>query len=269
MSRLALLWVREYSPARGRAYQVLEALASYVHEHDNKCRRGCDREGIAWPSVPTIAADLRCSVRSVQYALRGLEAAGVIEREPTGRSANYRLPMPTPTLPDEGVSEAVPDPVPAPVGPAAAAVSDLESCISEVQILHHRGADSAPDFIGSRREHPDVAPPALPQASKGMEERLPAPISPPLRGCSRHLSDPDPGCVRCQARSVLAEGALRAEQTRADARAATGKARAGRRRKVPVGSGRSQYVVPEPEPLAAGLAEAVPGAIRGDPRGRS
>lgn len=51
--------------------------------------------GAAWPSVPTLARETGCAVRTVRYALRALERAGLATpaRRP-GRSTVYRVHLP-------------------------------------------------------------------------------------------------------------------------------------------------------------------------------
>jgi len=58
------------------------------------CLADCanDRDGRAWPAVATIARRSRLGERAVQYALRELEALGLLESKQTeGRSTRYRL----------------------------------------------------------------------------------------------------------------------------------------------------------------------------------
>lgn len=68
MSYRALYWAARYTteatPGMGR---VLSELAAFA-----------DADGVAWPSVPTMAADLGMSERNVQRMLRSLEGAGLI-----------------------------------------------------------------------------------------------------------------------------------------------------------------------------------------------
>lgn len=81
MSLRATLWALDEAPVTdARHVLVLVALAD--HADDNG--RGC------WPSVTTIAARARCSVRTVHRALRELEAAGVIVRGDQSLVAKFR-----------------------------------------------------------------------------------------------------------------------------------------------------------------------------------
>ena len=52
----------------------------YVYLRD----RG-DSEGACWPGVKTIARELKLSPRTVQRALRDLEQAGLVQRQPRYR----------------------------------------------------------------------------------------------------------------------------------------------------------------------------------------
>jgi DNA-binding IscR family transcriptional regulator len=68
MSIQQVAWVLEHEhTTSGRERLVLLAIANH------------DGDGGSWPSVATLAREAGCSERSAQYALRELEAAGVIE----------------------------------------------------------------------------------------------------------------------------------------------------------------------------------------------
>jgi hypothetical protein len=63
---------------------VLWAMGSYVNW----------RTGTTWVALPTIAADLNCCVRTVQYAVRRLIAAGAIAETPRpGQPTIWRFPL--------------------------------------------------------------------------------------------------------------------------------------------------------------------------------
>jgi hypothetical protein len=63
---------------------VLWTMGSYVNW----------RTGDTWVSLATVAADLNCAIRTVQYAVRRLIAAGLIaeDRRP-GRTTIWRFPL--------------------------------------------------------------------------------------------------------------------------------------------------------------------------------
>lgn len=79
MSVQAIGWVFDHSTAEGRERLVLLSLANHAGRDDWEC----------WPSVQTIAREVRLSVRTVQRSLRILEEQGhitVAERgEPDSR----------------------------------------------------------------------------------------------------------------------------------------------------------------------------------------
>lgn len=62
-------------------------------------RDRADASGICWPSISTIAADLKLSRRTVQRALNDLERAGLVKRQhrcrPNGSltSNQYRITL--------------------------------------------------------------------------------------------------------------------------------------------------------------------------------
>ena len=63
---MARVW--EYSTARRGDLLVLQALADFAHD-----------DGIAWPSVETLARKARLSVRQTQYAIRRLVRSGELK----------------------------------------------------------------------------------------------------------------------------------------------------------------------------------------------
>lgn len=79
-------WIREWAsrvaPVRGTQKQILDALAGFASEN-----------GVAWPSVPTLADRAGRCERTARNALRALEAAGLVVTVPSrGRTSNrYRL----------------------------------------------------------------------------------------------------------------------------------------------------------------------------------
>ena len=85
MSVEALRWARSVQPVRlgGPAKAVLRDLADRAN-----------RSAVCWPSVATIAASTDLSERTVQRALRLLEAEGLIVTTMTGRSSRYVLQIP-------------------------------------------------------------------------------------------------------------------------------------------------------------------------------
>jgi len=78
----ALKWVRDVEPGLGGvATAVLRDLADRSNE-----------SGVCWPSVATICNDTKFSRRTVQVALRQLEANGLlITKQIHGRSSRYVL----------------------------------------------------------------------------------------------------------------------------------------------------------------------------------
>jgi hypothetical protein len=83
MSIEATKAVWEWSQQKSGALLVLLALADYTN-----------KEGIAWPAVPTLARKVRMSIRNVQRHLHTLENAGELEiRRNQGRRGSniYRI----------------------------------------------------------------------------------------------------------------------------------------------------------------------------------
>lgn len=70
------------------------AKSVYMYLHDR-----ADASGICWPSINTIAADLKLSRRTVQRALNDLERAELVKRQPRSRpngsltSNRYRITL--------------------------------------------------------------------------------------------------------------------------------------------------------------------------------
>jgi DNA-binding MarR family transcriptional regulator len=82
MSIQTLCWVLEHSDARLGKRLVLLSLANHAHPDGTN----------AFPGVATIAHETRMKRRNVQYALRELEASGVIKRTGDRRGTNvYRV----------------------------------------------------------------------------------------------------------------------------------------------------------------------------------
>ena len=77
--------VLDHSRAKGTARMVLFVLAECAN-----------RDGLCWPSVPTIAERCACSESSVYRALDGLKAAGEIKvvRDEPGKVVVYRITVP-------------------------------------------------------------------------------------------------------------------------------------------------------------------------------
>lgn len=92
----ALKVVRAHSRATGTPRGVLTVIATYANE-----------EGLARPSMATIARDLGHSSRTVTRAVAALEALGelvVIERGTGARASRYRIPLDS--LVDNSLAEA-------------------------------------------------------------------------------------------------------------------------------------------------------------------
>lgn len=256
MSDLALVYVRNFSPVRGRQYQVLEQLAEHTHHHDARCKRTCGRQGLAWPSVRRMAEILSCSHTAIHRALRALEADGHVEKKRTGRSSMYRVVMHEPQLP-AAVDEA-PEPVENPVENAVqGSPVPVGNAPSDVTKREIRSPETGDDLSGMRagitraREAP---PPPGPEVPKDAGSASSAGGSPPR--CPHHATPRD-DCRACRALGVIARA-----RARADARAATRSARAERE---PGGYG-PRGNRPGPQPVASALAGVVTG-IDDPPRG--
>lgn len=91
----------------GTLYQNEElshrARSVYMYLHDRS-----DAAGICWPSIKTVAADLKLSRRTVQRALNDLEQAGLVMRQlrhrPNGSltSNQYQIQKKTSQSPAKG-----------------------------------------------------------------------------------------------------------------------------------------------------------------------
>lgn len=83
MSVQWLAWVFEAAEVSGTQRLVLLSLANHA-----------DDSGVCWPSLNTVAREARVSRRRAEDAVRGLVAAGFVEREvnaaPVARHAGYR-----------------------------------------------------------------------------------------------------------------------------------------------------------------------------------
>jgi DNA-binding transcriptional MocR family regulator len=82
---------REWAAQQRTTHPIDTIVLIAIADRHNAKRGGC------WPHVKTIAAEAHCSERTVRYALKRLEAAGLIERvtqmhAKRGQQANlYRL----------------------------------------------------------------------------------------------------------------------------------------------------------------------------------
>lgn len=112
MSVEALTWAKKVRlpeppkdahTSRLSAKAILMSLADYA-----------DADGIAYPSVTTIADETEQSQRAAQYALKWLESVGLIERQPRFRTPNGRQTSNVYVLPMRGAPGASP-----PVQPGA------------------------------------------------------------------------------------------------------------------------------------------------------
>ncbi len=89
MSGFAVGWAKGQIAPSVTAKAVLVALADYA-----------DQDGVAWPAVARLATEVQVSERTAQRAIRALEEAGLVKREPTTRgdggqtSNRYRLALP-------------------------------------------------------------------------------------------------------------------------------------------------------------------------------
>jgi DNA-binding transcriptional MocR family regulator len=118
----ALKWAREPRPGLGGpATAVLRDLADHASE-----------SGSCWPAVATMAAETGLSRRTVQRALRRLEAAGLISVRPTGRGSLYVLALPRKANPQ--------------------VVSRCQSDASEASESHLRGVRVTPKALRSQKK---------------------------------------------------------------------------------------------------------------------
>lgn len=89
MSGAALGWAKAQIAPTTIAKAVLVCLADYA-----------DADGVAWPSVPSLAKEVQVSDRTVQRALRALAECGIVSvtervRQDGGQTSNgYQLAMP-------------------------------------------------------------------------------------------------------------------------------------------------------------------------------
>jgi len=84
MSFEAIRWILENSKTKGAQRLILIVIAEHA-----------DKNGLAWPSVETIARLANCSARFVKQTIAKLESGElVIERGGgRGRSNRYRIPL--------------------------------------------------------------------------------------------------------------------------------------------------------------------------------
>jgi hypothetical protein len=93
MSAIALGWAKQQQAPSALAKAVLICLADYA-----------DADGLAWPKIGTLAAEVQASERTVQRCIRALEEAGLVTREDRfradqGQTSNgYKLPLPGDSL---------------------------------------------------------------------------------------------------------------------------------------------------------------------------
>lgn len=158
MSYVVVQFVRRHSQAKGATLAVHIVLAEHARSDGTN----------AHPSVARIAAETRCSRRTVQYALRTLEDAGCIRRTGLRRSGTivYAVLM----------TDAAKGPVPR--------FADVADCAGGAQSTTSRGATSAPEpsVKGQRKVPIEVAVEgtgAGAQRTHGLHA---------LRDASRHLS---------------------------------------------------------------------------------
>lgn len=82
MSEEAIVWASGQKAPDAASKAVLMRLAAYADAH-----------GVAWAAVPTIAEELQVAERTVQRALRKLEAEGCAMIAPTGRYHHRNVPF--------------------------------------------------------------------------------------------------------------------------------------------------------------------------------
>lgn len=131
MSVQAMSWVIDFSVHSSNDFVVLLMIANHAKS---------DGSG-AWPSVPTLAKEARCSIRAVQYSIQRLVRSGElhIDRES---------------------------------GPQKARVYSVPG----VQILHPRGANG--DMEGCKSRHRNKEEPSIKQPSRSVATRIPEEFMP-------------------------------------------------------------------------------------------
>lgn len=126
MSVHVTAYVWEHSAQSGTDLLLMLAIADMAN-----------KEGVAWPSVPTLSRFIRMSERSVQRTLASLEASGELEvqrnRGPNGThlyrvKMNQSLPLFTPdTLPTGGDVKLSPDKLTGVTGVAGGVTSEAKT----------------------------------------------------------------------------------------------------------------------------------------------
>lgn len=159
MAYQVVQWIRRHSPTRDANRAVLVVLAEHARRDGSN----------SYPSVLTIAAEVACSERTVQYALRALEEAGCIAETGRRRSGTKVWQV---LMTDAAKAAALPPRPRSQVAPLG------------VQPAAHRGAHVAPEpsVNGQRKVPIEVAVEgtgAGAQRTHGLHA---------LRDASRHLS---------------------------------------------------------------------------------
>ncbi len=149
---MSVTWLQRARGARlpQAAKAVLKEIAWYA-----------DDNGVAWPTVEGIAAACSMGRRTVQVALRLLEAEGWLTAQPAGRRRVY-------TLHTKGAGAA---PMPTDIGAGAAPVQERHpSSGAGAQELHPRGAGAAPPYLTMTRKDNRGSAPALTDAHTWLTE---------------------------------------------------------------------------------------------------
>ncbi len=84
-------------PVKNLPWRILVCLAAHA-----------DAEGVCWPSVPTMAAMVRCTDRRVQIALRELEAAGLVKAVGRGPGGTPKRQLQLPAFAFEPIARDLP-----------------------------------------------------------------------------------------------------------------------------------------------------------------
>lgn len=131
MSVLASSWVWRYAQAGGTALIVLLAIADHA-----------DDDGVAWPSIATLAGKARLDGRTVQRIIRRLVDVGALELlEATAggrRSNTYRLIMALPTTSSPDLSTPLADCHPGGLPPVAQPCRPSPGTVAPPQPRHNR-----------------------------------------------------------------------------------------------------------------------------------
>lgn len=139
------LWILGRSDLSWPAKVLYGLLARYI-----------GRQGSAWPSVQTIADDMRSSRRNVDRWLAELRTAGLIDVERTGRASTYRI---LGSAPDEAPEDAI-------LRPRSATDDASDATEPAHQMRHERRTSSAASDVSDappvteqlRREWRNVPP---------------------------------------------------------------------------------------------------------------